>query len=235
MWKRIIPFLLLPTSWGRSGKDYEEAQARYTLTGEALERRLIDIHHGDDPAKHSEMHLRLDNKLGRLTDYDLAVKVAELRGENDPKTLLNLAYAHQKIGDYELARGLAEIEHPEGTERDLALLAIDRKFEKIGEKDYEKEAATLRKEPWIGIINDGFDLQQGLNGVFFEFDWNSFWIDYLTLNGYTGRTEEEIVEKWFQDVCRSTAAESIADEEENFLFGRGTNRIPRGNGRADYL
>ena len=70
-----------------------------------------------------------------------------------------------------------------------------------------KELATANKEPYIVVLNTHVNPENVRNG-FFELDWNEFFVLQLTNFGYQGTTEEEIVNAWFQDLCRG-----IADEE----------------------
>jgi len=76
----------------------------------------------------------------------------------------------------------------------------------------DKELATLRKEPYIKVLETKVDRSSPNNG-YFELDWNSYFIDYLRKAGYTGSSEEEIVDKWFKALCQTVAKESENDRE----------------------
>lgn len=181
--RRIIPFKLLPASWGLGGRAREEAEAHYYLDGEDLDRRLLDIRYADEPARLARARLDLDFAYGRIDEFAHAVKIAEM-------------------------------EHPEpGVERDLAVLEVEWRLNRIDKNAYEKRRATLKQEPWIGIVDHGFDPSQGINGVYFEFDWNDYWIEYLKLNGYVGFDEDQLVEHWFSDVCRAQAWADMTEDE----------------------
>lgn len=247
---------MLPWTWGLSGPKYEEAEARYYLTGEDLDRKLIDLRwHEDTHVRHLK-HLEYDLKIGKISAYDFDIRMLEFGGKgtdalaraevdlkhhkidsyqfdlitamqstkDGPDRVVAMAEVdlkHDKIDMYAFETAVAMARTKEGQEREIALLDIDLKHGKITAKAHEKGVATAKSEPWIGIINDGFDLAQGLNGVFFEFDWNTYWIDYLKLAGYYGPTDEDIVEMWFNDVCRSMAAqsESLDFDEADFSPG----------------
>jgi hypothetical protein len=145
--------------------------------------------------------------------YDYEVAKAELtttEGDERARVLLDVEHKHKKISDYDYETAKANLDLPEGKERDLALLEIAYRHGKIKENAYQKEKATLNDEPWIDIVDHGFDINQGLNGVHFEFDWNGLWIDFLRLNGYSGETEQDLVEKWFADVCREAVGRDQA-------------------------
>ena len=76
----------------------------------------------------------------------------------------------------------------------------------------EKEMATAKKEPYIRVIDTQFDPKNPANG-FFELDWNSYFIDELKKAGYTGITDEELVDKWFKAICQNVVAEDNANKE----------------------
>ena len=71
-----------------------------------------------------------------------------------------------------------------------------------------KEMASARKEPYVTVLETKVDPINPANG-YFELDWNSYFIDELRKAGYTGSTEEEIVDKWFKALCQN-----ILDEDQ---------------------
>jgi hypothetical protein len=131
--------------------------------------------------------------------------------------LLELDLRYGRITDYEATRHRVEM-MPPGVARDLALLTVEHDHGKIADIEYQKQSAALKNEPWISIVNSGFDPEQGIDGVFFEFDWNPQWIDFLRVNGYVGRSDEQVVDDWFADVCRSY---SQVNEAVPFSLSRG--------------
>lgn len=142
-----------------------------------------------------------------LVGEELDRRLLEIRLHDKPdqldRELLEVARRYGHISDYDAAIRRVELDHPPGIARDLALLEAEREHEKIDEMTYQKRLATLKNEPWIDIVDSGFDPSQGIDGVFFEFDWNQSWIDLLKANGYSGHSDEQIVDEWFSDVCRS--------------------------------
>lgn len=117
-------------------------------------------------------------------------------------------------------RRMVDLDHAPGLERDLALLGLRLRHGEINKLSYDKQRATLHETPWIGIVDQGFDLEKGVNGVFFEFDWNGFWIDYLRLHGYVG-----------QDVRRLLLQERAAAQPEAAQGGGGLRRARIGRDR----
>jgi len=69
-----------------------------------------------------------------------------------------------------------------------------------------KEVATEKKEPYIAVLDTKVNPENVRNG-FFELDWNEYFVLQLTEAGYIGVTEEEIVDQWFQELCRNVGAE----------------------------
>lgn len=212
MRQRFISFRWLPASWGLKGDAYLTAEAYYLYAGEELDRRLAEIVFRDRPADLVKENVSLDYRYGHIDAFKFDNRMAEL-DITDPDALrlrrIDIATEHAKITPYEAAKQKASLRFPDGIDRDVALLEIEYQFNRIAKPDLEKRRATLRNEPWVAIVNSGFNPEQGIDGVFFEFDWNAKWIEYLNLNGYVGRTPEQTVDDWFTDVCRShTPAET---------------------------
>jgi hypothetical protein len=47
----------------------------------------------------------------------------------------------------------------------------------------------------------------------FELDWNDLFVAKLVRAGYQGKTDNDIVDNWFQDVCRNVVLESYEQEQ----------------------
>ena len=122
--------------------------------------------------------------------------------------LLEIRHDYGQIDEGEYAKAKAELITDEA-EREVAYVHAKIKCGEMTEIDGEREIANIRDEPWIRVINDGIDLEQGIDGYFFEFDWNDQWVAALREAGYVGPTEETIVQAWFQDVCRMEASASM--------------------------
>ncbi len=142
--------------------------------------------------------------------YELEEKLAELYMSSDELTghILDLKATYGLINEEEYDLGKAQLIEDE-IERQVAVVEAKVRSGEIDPNEGEKEIATLRGEPWIKIINDGLDEERGIDSFFFEFDWNTMWIMKLREAGYTGATEEILVQAWFQDVCRLEASASM--------------------------
>lgn len=64
--------------------------------------------------------------------------------------------------------------------------------------DAERTKFKDSNEPWCQVVGEGIiDGQLKL-----ELDWNDAFIEFLLENGFTGKTDEEIVAKWMLMVHR---------------------------------
>lgn len=93
-----------------------------------------------------------------------------------------------------------------------------------------KEAATLKKEPYVAVLNTHINEDNIRNG-FFELDWNEYFIVKLRESGYTGDTEEAIVDAWFKDLCRDVAMEENVNMSQRAAGYINVNSL--GNGKAE--
>ena len=101
-------------------------------------------------------------------------------------------------------------------------------FQKTVNKDKEvtKETAV---GPWVKVVEVHFDKDNPQRG-YFELDWNEYFVQSLKLNGYRGATDEEVVDKWFQDLCRNVASDTGAEE----VGGSGyVNKVLRDDGKTE--
>jgi hypothetical protein len=86
----------------------------------------------------------------------------------------------------------------------------------------EKAAATRRGEPWVGVLNTEFDPENPSSG-YFELDWNPKFIAKLLHAGFNGKNEEDIVNQWFEALCKNALAETY----EEVTQMQGTTFIQR--------
>ncbi len=81
-------------------------------------------------------------------------------------------------------------------------------------KKTAKEIATEKGEPYVSIVNVDLDPTNIGNGAF-ELDWNEFFVAKLIRAGYKGNDDSQIVDQWFQDVCRNVVLETFEQYEAN--------------------
>lgn len=72
----------------------------------------------------------------------------------------------------------------------------------------EKDRATRKKEPWVGVLNTHVNKDNIRNG-FFELDWNEYFVLQLKRDGYgaDGDPDEEIVDRWFRELCANVVVD----------------------------
>lgn len=78
-----------------------------------------------------------------------------------------------------------------------------------------KEKATAAGEPYVAILSVDLDPADINNGAF-ELDWNDKFVLNLVKQGYKIReddTDAQIVDRWFQTVCRNIALEVYEQEQ----------------------
>lgn len=101
-------------------------------------------------------------------------------------------------------------------------------------KKSEKDLATERGEPWVGILSMDVD-PEDLNSGSFELDWNEKFIAQLMRFGYQGKTDQDLVDQWFQNVCRHVVLETFEQEQANVDTGDARFHKKRnlGGGRSE--
>ncbi len=78
----------------------------------------------------------------------------------------------------------------------------------------EKEEATKNKQPWVGVLDTKVNPENIRNG-FFELDWNNEFIEQLLDAGYSGETNEQIVDAWFKTIARQVLEDGGEDVNRN--------------------
>ena len=134
--KKLLPFRMSPSSWGKSGRELELAQAEYELSGSDKQDKIVEI----------------NNK-------------------------------------------------------------------------FDKEEATEKKEPWVNVIKMGIDPENVVQG-YFELDWNTHFVTNLKEHGFSGNSDEEIVDHWFSVLCNTIATEDTP-------MGRSPDEIVKRTVRED--
>lgn len=75
------------------------------------------------------------------------------------------------------------------------------KFEAQVKRD--RESKITSHEPWIEIVSEKYN--KDMKQVAVKLDWNPAFINMLRANGYTGKDEQELVDRWFKSVSESIA------------------------------
>lgn len=147
-----------------------------------------------------------------LNGYDLKKRLLEIHADEFTekelrKKLIDLDFQYNKIDKSTQLRNLVDMIEDEH-QRSLAILELDFKENKITDIEYQKQIATHNKEPWVTVLSMDFGGKQALEGSF-ELDWNEFFVENLIKEGYSGPTDDNIVNQWFMTVCRNVAMEEF--------------------------
>lgn len=93
----------------------------------------------------------------------------------------------------------------------------------------KKELATEKGEPFIEVLGVEIDYENPGQGSF-ELDWNTFFIAELRAKGYPGKTEEQIIDNWFRDICRHIVLETW---ENDVATNKYIDKKDLGNGKTE--
>jgi hypothetical protein len=103
-------------------------------------------------------------------------------------------------------------------------------------KKSDKDLATEKKEPYVNVLSMDVDANN-LHAGAFELDWNEYFVARLVKAGYMMNkddTDAEIVDRWFQNVCRHVVMETWEQEQAmNPSPQRYTQSRDLGNGRRE--
>jgi len=104
--------------------------------------------------------------------------------------------------------------------------------EKIQATQTEKELATASGEPYVNVIRVDIDPATAAVGSF-ELDWNDIFVARLIKQGYSGKTDADIVDQWFTQVCQGIAMELWEQTEAQESPARRVRTQNLGNGRSE--
>ena len=100
-----------------------------------------------------------------------------------------------------------------------------------------KELATEADEPYITVLRMDVDPENLHQGAF-ELDWNEKFVANLVRAGYMiskDDTDAEIVDRWFQNVCRHVVMETW-EQEQAIIKGNAPGWVRTtdlGNGKSE--
>lgn len=92
-----------------------------------------------------------------------------------------------------------------------------------------KEQATLNKEPFVTVLDIEVDPNAPERGAM-ELDWNEYFVLQLREHGYSGKTDEEVVDQWFTRVCSNVGLDTWEGYSNP---GAQVTKTHLGNGRAE--
>jgi len=142
--------------------------------------------------------------------YDLELEMLKLDyGALELKAEINhLDFKHHLISNRQYEANNIELIVDE-TERELARLAHDKKYNNLTENEYNKQSATLKGEPWVVILNTNVNIDDPAQGEL-ELDWNDKFIELLDNKGFVAKSADESVNMWLSTLCKNIAMEEFA-------------------------
>lgn len=132
------------------------------------------------------------NTYGSYDSKEYELKVLELRKK----------YGNIDDYNYECEKEILMYNQKDLTELNLKLLDIKKKHNEISELDYQKEKNTILKKPWA-VFKMTYDEHTDSENAGIEVVYNEFFIDRLKKMGYTGLSEDDVVEAWLNQVFAS--------------------------------
>ena len=112
----------------------------------------------------------------------------------------------------ELEEILAELNADSDNDKELAKLEVQLKNGKIGQYEFDKKVAELKEQPYVNVLKLDVNPENAKAG-YMELDWNDHFVKFLHDNGYSGKDDEDVVNKWFNDVCRTVLVQEMADQD----------------------
>jgi len=94
-----------------------------------------------------------------------------------------------------------------------------------------KALADKNKEPYINILSMDVN-PENLSEGSFELDWNDVFIARLMKAGYQGKTDQDLVDQWFQNICRNVVMETY-QQEQAMNPGMRTTKKDIGGGKSE--
>jgi hypothetical protein len=95
-----------------------------------------------------------------------------------------------------------------------------------------KELATERGEPYVAVLSMDVDPENLHQGAF-ELDWNEKFVANLLRAGYQGKSDSDVVDQWFQNVCRHVVMETWEQEQAIKNSGIYVQSRNIGDGRSE--
>ena len=98
-----------------------------------------------------------------------------------------------------------------------------------------KQIATEKNEPYVAILAMDIDPNNLHQGAF-ELDWNEIFIARLVKAGYMMKptdADSDIVDRWFQNVCRHVVMETWEQEQAIKNSGMYVQKRDLGDGRSE--
>ena len=171
-----------------------------------------------------------------LSGYELDMRLAEIDHDDAQArelAQLDVKLKHKQIDAYDHDVQYNNLKLKDDALLPEVLLNLELVHNRISKSEHDRKLADLRSEPWVAMPDIKWDPADPSRS-YFELDYNEHFVDFLRANNYTGATEEEIVDKWLNTVCRSVAAEMAMDDPTFVSQAAPAKRRPRNRKKSEY-
>lgn len=228
--KHLLPFWLVPSHWGLTGKAKELAKINYYHEGQEadlLSAELIYL----TPYEIDKAKIDINKKYNSINELEYEIQLLDIelkhkrisKSEHELK-IVDIRFKHNEITEKEYESLKIEL-MSDGDLKVLAAIEYAYKYHEITEMEYNKEICTLNKEPWMD-----FDVQFNIetNEVEFSFDYNEYFWKKLKAEGHPGTDETEIIDNFIRDWGRKIATDDYSDNEDVKLVNanEGLENLP---------
>ena len=98
-------------------------------------------------------------------------------------------------------------------------------------KKSKLDLANDKNEPYVEVLGLDMDIDNLEQGSF-ELEWNDKFVSNLLRAGFTGKKDADIVDQWFQTICKNIAMESYEQEQAD-PDNRQNNKKDLGDGYTE--
>lgn len=86
---------------------------------------------------------------------------------------------------------------------------INKLLGKREEPVIEQKDPKKSDQPHVEVVKITIPNPKDPTAGYFELDWNDAFVTQLREAGYSGRKDEDVVDQWFNDLCRGV----VSDDE----------------------
>jgi hypothetical protein len=123
-----------------------------------------------------------------------------------------IARANYELEGIELKKAVAKIECDTDEDKAKAETKVELQEGVITQSEADKRDASVDKKPWVDVKKMDVNVDDPKQG-YMELDWNDEFVAMLQEKGYTGDSDEAVVNKWFNDICRTVLLQEMEDQD----------------------
>jgi|TARA_A100001011_G_scaffold63968_1_gene64487 hypothetical protein len=143
----------------------------------------------------------------RTIPFAMTLKGMTTKGRT--REIAKLEYEYSGI---ELKKELAKLDCDSDLDKAMAEIQVEFDEGVIDQTEFDKRSAIANKTPWVEVKKMEVNVEDPKQG-YMELDWNDEFVAMLQEKGYTGESDESVVNKWFNDVCRTVLLQEIEDQD----------------------